>query len=82
MNMPWFTVTKPTCRERIGGDHEFEARYEEVPHSINSVSVNGYVYGEELRKLMYYTKYVRNVCIHCGKTIERTDIEHGSDDPS
>lgn len=69
--MAWYRATKPTCREMSGGDHKFEARYEEVPASAGSIKIDGTAITESLRKLLYYNTYVRDVCVYCGKTIER-----------
>lgn len=59
------------------GVHRFEARYDEVPTGYEpGLFCWGFV--DETRSLMLRKVYVRDVCVRCGKTIERG----GDHDPS
>jgi hypothetical protein len=51
--------------------HHFEGRYDEHPTSF---SVKNVYYDNlaEVRELMVTRTYVRDVCVRCGKTIERS----------
>lgn len=65
------TTKLKTCRPDSPGGHKFEPRYDETPNpKLNSLKVD---HGppEETRKLMILRIYVRDVCVGCGKTIER-----------
>jgi len=55
------------CRE---GVHKFEPRYDEEPNPYRFTSVKG-IFSEDMRELMIIRKYVKDVCVRCGKTIER-----------
>ena len=60
---------KDKCYEG-GNKHHFEPRYDEVPHSKASVEAQRAT-PEQIKRLLVYTVYVRDVCVWCGKTIER-----------
>jgi hypothetical protein len=57
---------------RGGQQHSFQARYDEVPHeravTINNLSAESF---DKFRNLIYYQKYVKDICIWCGKTVEK-----------
>jgi hypothetical protein len=61
----------PTCSHWLG--HKFEGRYNEKPTgqkaSIQSATPEGIM---ALRDFTIYRVYVRDVCVRCGHTIERT----------
>lgn len=52
--------------------HKFEPRYDEenVDGSI-SISVQGYLDADGLRKLSVINKYIYDICTKCGKIINR-----------
>ena len=53
------------------GGHKFEPRYDEVPIDRN-ITLNGPpLSAKKVRQLIVTKKYVKDVCIWCGKTIER-----------
>lgn len=51
--------------------HEFEPRYDESPSNYNFKNLY-YSDVAEVRSLMVLRTYVRDVCVRCGKTIERS----------
>lgn len=52
--------------------HEFEPRYDKSAANVAGFTkFHGYGVDEMLEKLRTKT-YVRDVCVHCGKTIERS----------
>ena len=53
-----------------GNKHCFEPRYDEVPHKTKSFEAQRAT-PEQIKRLLVYTVYVRDVCVWCGKTIER-----------
>lgn len=53
-----------------GGEHQFEARYDEMPRDIDHFK-GRYTSTEVLKALLNYRVYVKDVCIHCGKEIRR-----------
>lgn len=57
----------PRFGKWIGGCR-FEARYEERSRQAN---FDGHIYPSSLRKLITIEVYVRDVCVRCGKTVER-----------
>ena len=53
------------------GVHEFEARYDEVP-IFGNVDIDGKILKrKDLRELLIYKVYVKDVCIHCGAEIKK-----------
>ena len=52
-----------------GNKHKFQPRYDEVPNLITNIK--GETSAEEFRKLIYYTVYVKDVCMYCGKEIKK-----------
>ena len=53
-----------------GNRHKFKARYEEKPRRYKQFNMEG-TNTSALRKLLVTDSYVRDVCIWCGKTIEK-----------
>ena len=53
-----------------GNKHKFEARYTEIPSGNQISNAHGYTISE-LKKLMVTLTYVKDVCVWCGKSIER-----------
>lgn len=51
--------------------HKFEARYDEKPSGIELGEFKGN--SDAVRKLLFYNVYVRDICVKCGKVIERED---------
>ena len=56
-----------------GKRHKFEPRYDEVPRKVQSFEAD-WITSSQMRSLLVYTVYVRDVCVWCGKTIEREVI--------
>ncbi len=53
------------------GVHKFEPRYDEKPVSRKELEVEGHMTSRALRSLMYYDVYVHDICVRCGKIVER-----------
>jgi len=51
-----------------GQRHCFEARFNEVP---NNVKIGWLLEPQNIRRLLYYEVYVKDVCIWCGKEIKK-----------
>ena len=61
-----------TC-ERLGkwfGGCRFEPRYDEVSAGANFDDARGYSISE-LRRLAYYERYVHDICVRCGRVVQR-----------
>lgn len=50
-----------------GNQHNFKARHDECPYG-GRLKVDGVL---NLRRLLYYNVYVRDICTWCGKIVER-----------
>ena len=57
-----------------GNRHKFKARYEEKPIPHKQFEMEG-TSMSALRKLLIIDSYVRDICVWCGKTIEKEVIE-------
>jgi len=52
-----------------GNKHNFVPRYDEKPSELKfSLSQTS---AKEIRTLKFYTVYIQDVCVWCGKTVER-----------
>lgn len=51
-----------------GNQHKFSPRYDEVP---NDCHIKGSSYYSNLRSILYYNVYVKDVCEWCGKEIKK-----------
>jgi hypothetical protein len=51
--------------------HRFEARYDEEPRDGLDVDLNSFI-ADDIRTMTVLQRYVRDVCVRCGKTIERS----------
>lgn len=61
-----------TCPYGWRRKHQFEARYDKSAADLGGTkSLNGYGVADVLETLRTKT-YVRDVCVNCGKTIERS----------
>ncbi len=59
-----------SCPNSWFGSHRFEPRYDEQPNpNYEGGDYSGPVGG--YRKLLVINIYVRDVCVKCGKTVER-----------
>jgi len=56
-----------------GTQHKFEPRYEERPNAHIKSLWSPWASPQEFRELVYYSVYIRDVCVWCGKTIEREE---------
>jgi len=56
-----------------GKQHKFEPRFDEVPRS-GPIRVKN-VWADDLRKVVYYNKYLFDICVWCGQKVERHDSE-------
>lgn len=57
------------CPNSWRGQHKFEPRYDEkMPEGMTEVSAIGFGVINRLKD----KKYVRDVCVRCGETIERS----------
>ena len=52
------------------GVHKFKPRYDEEPNVYKFANVKG-IFPNDMRELMIIRKYVKDVCVRCGKTIRR-----------
>ena len=51
-----------------GGErHKFEPRYDEAPSDCKFKGASGF----DLRRLLFYDIYVKDVCVWCGKEIKK-----------
>lgn len=55
-----------------GNKHKFLARYDEIPHP-RSIKTSGHISSEKMRNLLYYQKYLFDICEWCGKKIINHD---------
>lgn len=53
-----------------GQQHKFEPRYTEMDREKN-IEVSNYLTEEGFRHLLTLQVYVRDICVWCGKTIEK-----------
>ena len=52
--------------------HQFEPRYDSEPaQTIETIEAHSHRYVEALMRGLQRHTYVRDVCVKCGKTIER-----------
>lgn len=60
-------INKSRCYNG-GNQHKFLPRYDEIPSPVN-MQTKGMILPEEARKLMYYKKYLFDICEWCGKIV-------------
>ena len=66
----FFCVGKVIGPERCEtGGHRYQARYDELPNPCR-MDLSG-IDCADARELVIVRRYVRDVCVRCGKTIER-----------
>jgi hypothetical protein len=53
-----------------GQRHKFEPRYTEVPRQQSGMKVKN-MFPDDIRSLLYYQKYIHDVCVWCGKIISQ-----------
>ena len=53
--------------------HKFQARYDETENNtVSKLSAQTiYMHGSDLRDLVIVRRYVRDICVKCGKVINR-----------
>ena len=51
-----------------GNQHKFSPRYDEIPNTTN-MRTKGNILPEELRTLIYYKKYLFDICEWYGKVV-------------
>ena len=56
-----------------GKQHRFESHYDEVPNHLE-IGAMDYSNISEIRSLLIMKKYIKDVCVWCGKTIEREEV--------
>ena len=52
------------------GVHKFEPRYDEKPRSAE-MEIKGFLGSNDLREMIIVRTYIQDVCVRCGKIIER-----------
>lgn len=55
----------------LKGVHKFEPRYDERPVGNFKVNATTVYDDEAFRSLIYYKVYVHDICVRCGKTVQR-----------
>ena len=59
---------------KAGKAHKMEARFEEVEIGSRVEFKNlYYMTAEEFRRLLVREKYVKDICVRCGKSVKRED---------
>jgi len=53
-----------------GNKHNFKPRYDEVPFGVKNIK-GKYTCVSELKSLLVYNVYVKDVCTWCGKEIKK-----------
>jgi hypothetical protein len=62
------------CPNGLFGAHQFQPRYDLGPANLSGFeSIKGNGAGQFMEKLRQQT-YVRDVCVKCGQTVERSSL--------
>ena len=55
-----------------GSQHKFEPRFDEKPSGIGVTKLKN-MWSEDIRSLLIINVYIHDICVWCGKTVEKKE---------